>query len=124
MTTSASTTTTVEVERVLSLRDAIELTGLSRDELQRHARNGTVRSLRRTTPRSPFRFLPSHLRRGPRRAVPEGEAPMIRQPRPVPRHGKRVSFRRPTDIEVRPRRAATSSASTPTHPTTIERNPS
>ena len=59
--TSTSTATTVEVERVLSLRDAIELTGLSRDELQRHARNGTVRSLRRATPRSPFRFLPSHL---------------------------------------------------------------
>ena len=49
---------------------------------------------------------------------------MDEQPRPVPRHGKRVSFRRPTDIEVRPRRAATASASTPTHPTTIERTPS
>ena len=58
---SAPATTTVDVERVLSLREAIELTGLSRDELQRHARAGTVRSLRRATPRSPFRFLPSHL---------------------------------------------------------------
>ncbi len=79
--TSTSTATTVEVERVLSLRDAIELTGLSRDELQRH-------------------------------------------PRPVPRHGKRVSLPRPGDAEAQPRRAATASASTSTHPTTPERTPS
>ena len=51
---------------------------------------------------------------------------MIRQPRPVPRHGKRVSFPRPGDAEAQPRRAATPnpSASTSTHPATIERTPS
>lgn len=59
--TPADAVTTVPVERVLSLREAVKLTGLSRDELQAHARTGTVRSLRRRTPRSPFRFLPSHL---------------------------------------------------------------
>ena len=48
-------------EALRALAREVELTGLSRDELQRHARNGTVRSLRRATPRSPFRFLPSHL---------------------------------------------------------------
>ena len=49
---------------------------------------------------------------------------MDEQPRPVPRHGKRVSFRRPSDAAVQPRRAAatptTFSASSSTHPT-IER---
>ena len=52
---------------------------------------------------------------------------MIRRPRQiVARHGKRVSFRRPEDAGVQPRRAATPnpSASPSTHPTTPERTPS
>ena len=49
---------------------------------------------------------------------------MIRHPRPVPRHGKRVSFPRPGDAEAQPRRAAHPSASPSTHPATIERTPS